>query len=168
LSISTIGLGNASQDRSNMTALDEKTLTSLAENAGGSYSYVDDPQNLQALFTQLEKTLQSEFAITYISPSKLRDGLNRILTVTLTPLGTGGTGEKTAAQYNPGGLIPEVSNPYSWGLFAGLLALLLLLLVLPKVVPAIAHHIKDRAAIKQSAVKKPQASKSKTTRVTLK
>lgn len=168
LSISTIGLGNATQNRSNMTALDEKALEFLAENAGGSYSFVDDPQNLQVLFTHLEKALQSEFAITYISPSKLRDGLNRVLSVTLAPAGAVGSAEEITTEYNPGGLIPEVSNPQAWGLFIGLLALLLVLLAMPKLVPAIVHHLKDRAAIKQSAVKKPQPAVPQKPRVKIK
>lgn len=166
LSISTIGLGDASQNRASMTALDEKSLRSLAEKAGGSYSYVEDPQSLQTLFVNLEKALQGEFAITYTSPSALRDGVNRSLSVALKNASASTEGK--TVNYNPGGLIPEVSNPFSWGLFAGLLALLLLLLALPRLVPTIAHRIKDRNAIKQTVVKKPRGSNSKTTRVKLK
>lgn len=168
LSISTIGLGNASQNRGNMTALDETTLRNLAENAGGSYSYVEDPQGLKLLFGQIEKALQGEFAITYQSPSALRDGVNRSLAVSLNTNASGGTPQNITARYNPGGLIPEVSNPFSWGLFAGLLALLLLLLALPKLVPAIIHIIKDRNAIKRSAIKKPFASPSPSKKIKLK
>jgi VWFA-related protein len=168
LSISTIGLGNASQNRSNMTALDEKALNSLAENAGGSYSFVEDPQGLQSLYAQLEKALQSEFAITYTSPSKLRDGLNRILTVSLASIGSGGTSEKITAKYNPGGLIPEVANPRSWGLFIGLLALLLVLLAAPKLVPVLVLRWKKHALLNKSTKKKLSTPKTESKRIKLK
>jgi len=152
LSISTIGLGNASQDRSNQTALDEQALEYLAQNAGGGYSYVDDPQGLQALYLQIARTCQSEFAITFISKSKLRDGLNRTLAISFTPTGGVRSAAPITANYNPGGLIPEVANPGVWGLFIGLLALLLVLLAAPRLIPVIVHRIKDRAAIRRSAV----------------
>lgn len=159
LSISTIGLGNAAQNRGSMTALDEKTLEFLAENAGGSYSYVDDPQTLQILFTHLEKSLQSEFAITYTSPSKLRDGLDRMLSITLAPAGAVGSTEKITTEYNPGGLIPEVANPQSWGLFIGLLALLLILLAIPRLVPMLVLQSKKHSLLKKVVKKKPARAK---------
>lgn len=159
LSISTIGLGNAAQNRGSMTALDEKTLEFLAENAGGSYSYVDDPQTLQILFTHLEKALQSEFAITYTSPSKLRDGLDRMLSITLAPAGAVGSTERITTEYNPGGLIPEVANPQSWGLFIGLLALLLILLAIPRLVPMLVLRSKKHSLLKKVVKKKPARAK---------
>lgn len=159
LSISTIGLGNAAQNRGSMTALDEKTLEFLAENAGGSYSYVDDPQTLQILFTHLEKALQSEFVITYTSPSKLRDGLDRMLSITLAPAGAVGSTEKITTEYNPGGLIPEVANPQSWGLFIGLLALLLILLAIPRLVPMLVLRSKKHSLLKKVVKKKPAPAK---------
>ncbi|HTP01204.1 MAG TPA: VWA domain-containing protein [Anaerolineales bacterium] len=122
LSISTIGLGDASSRA--QTGLDESALKELAQKAGGSYSFEGDAAALAALFKLYARSLQSEYAVTYISPSKLRDGVNRSLDVSLS----GAAAAK--ANYNPGGLLPEVSSQ-SWLLFAGILGLLLVLLVVP-------------------------------------
>ena len=51
------------------TGLDEAGLKSLAQQAGGGYSFAGDSQSLSALFQSYGRTLQSEYAITYISPS---------------------------------------------------------------------------------------------------
>ena len=69
--------------------------------------------------------LQSEYKITYVSPSTLRDGVNRTLTVSLS-----GTPATTEGKYNPGGVLPEVSSR-SWTTFGGILAGLLVLLIVP-------------------------------------
>lgn len=123
LSISTIGLGDATSKA--QTGLDETALKSLAQGAGGSYSFAGDPKGLAALFQAYGRTLQSEYAITYTSPSKLRDGVNRSLSVSLA--GGGAAGQ---ASYNPGGVLPEVPTQ-SWLLFAGILVGLLVLLAVP-------------------------------------
>jgi Ca-activated chloride channel homolog len=124
LSISTIGLGDATSKA--QTGLDETGLKSLAQQAGGSYSFAGDAQSLAALFQSYGRTLQSEYAITYVSPSKLRDGVNRSLTVSLT----GGGAAAAQTNYNPGGVLPEVPTQ-SWLLFGGILLALLLLLFVP-------------------------------------
>jgi VWFA-related protein len=124
LSISTIGLGDATSKA--QTGLDEVGLKSLAQQAGGSYSLADDAQSLAALFQSYGRTLQSEYAITYISPAKLRDGVNRNLTVSLA--GGGATSAQT--NYNPGGVLPEVPSQ-SWLLFVGILVVLMVLLLVP-------------------------------------
>jgi VWFA-related protein len=126
LSISTIGLGDPNTKA--MSGLDETALKSLADQAGGAYSYAGDPKGLAALFQQYGRKLQSEYAITYLSPSKLRDGLNRSLTISLT--GATGTAVTGQASYNPGGVLPEVASQ-SWLLFGGILVGLLLLLFVP-------------------------------------
>jgi Ca-activated chloride channel homolog len=124
LSISTIGLGDPTSKA--QVGLDEAGLKSLAQQSGGSYSFAGDAQALAALFQSYGRSLQSEYAITYISPSKLRDGVNRSLTVSL-----GGAGAASGqANYNPGGVLPEVPTQ-SWTLFAGILVGLLVLLVVP-------------------------------------
>ncbi len=123
LSISTIGLGDASSKA--QVGLDEAALKSLAEQAGGAYSFAGDPAGLAALFQAYGRKLQSEYAITYVSPSKLRDGVNRNLTVSLT---SGGAAAES--RYNPGGVLPEVPAQ-SWLLFGGLLVGLLVLLAAP-------------------------------------
>ncbi len=126
LSISTIGLGNPNTN--NLTGLDETALKSLADQAGGTYSFAGDPKGLAALFQQYARTLQSEYAITYLSPSTLRDGVNRSLSVSLTVPGAAASTVKT--NYNPGGVLPEVGSQ-SWLLFGAVLAGLLVLLFVP-------------------------------------
>lgn len=124
LTISTIGFGDAASRE--QVGLDEAGLKSLAEQTGGLYAYAGDAQSLSAIFQQYGDVLQSEYAITYLSPTSLRDGVNRGLTVAIN----GSAAVTTSARYNPGGLLPEVTAQ-SWSMFAAILAVLLLLLVLP-------------------------------------
>lgn len=123
LTISTIGFGDAST--ASQSGLDEGALKLLAEKSGGLYSYAADSESLSALYQQFGRTLQSEYAITYVSLSTLRDGINRNLTVSIS-----GVGAITEANYNPGGVLPEVTG-ISWSLFWMILAGLLLLLFIP-------------------------------------
>jgi len=123
LSISTIGLGDASSKA--QVGLDEAGLKSLAQRAGGGYSFAGDAQALSALFRSYASALQKEYAITYTSPSTLRDGVNRGLTVSL-----GGSTATVESKYNPGGVLPEVPS-HSWLLFGAILAGLAILLVVP-------------------------------------
>ncbi len=124
MTISTIGFGDAASQ--GQVGLDEKGLQSLAEKTGGLYSFAGDADALSAVFQQYGQVLQSEYALTYISPTTLRDGVNRGLTVSLN----GSTAVTTSARYNPGGLLPEVTAQ-SWRMFLAILAVLLLLLALP-------------------------------------
>ena len=119
LSISTIGLGDPTQKTGSYAGIDEPSLKNLASQAGGSYGYVND-----------SAALQSEYVITYLSPAKLRDGLNRALSVKLANVASALPAKVT---YNPGGLVPEVavSPSSSWPLFFGLLAALIVLLFVP-------------------------------------
>jgi VWFA-related protein len=126
LTISTIGLGNP-QDAKSLQGIDETSLKSLAQRAGGIYTYEPDPSQLASIFQQYGTALQNEYVLTYTSPSSLRDGVNRVLTVSLNGSSTAAT-----SQYNPGGVLPEVSHQ-SWILFGGLLVGLLALLVAPLV-----------------------------------
>jgi Ca-activated chloride channel family protein len=125
LSISTIGLGDPSQSTNNW-GLDEASLQSLAQRAGGFYGFATVPQDLVALYQQQGAALQNEMSFTYVSPSPLRDGRNRNLEVKVA----GAAAVNTAGQYNPGGVLPEVASR-SWPLFLGGLAVLLVLLLLP-------------------------------------
>jgi VWFA-related protein len=125
LTISAIGFGDAGV--TGQTGLDEAGLKSLSEQTGGLYSFATDVQALTAFYQQYGQSLQSEYAITYISPAALRDGVNRGLSVSLAAAGVQVTGE---TEYNPGGVLPEVSGR-SWTLFGGILAGLFLLLILP-------------------------------------
>jgi hypothetical protein len=79
-----------------------------------------------------QRGLQSEYAVTYTSPSSLRDGLNRVLSVSLNEQAAG-----TPAKYNPGGLVPEVGQPASWGSFLLMLGVLVLLLFIPRIIKEI-------------------------------
>lgn len=124
LTISTIGFGDASTK--GQSGLDETGLKSLAEKTGGLYAYAQDADTLSKIYQQYGDVLQSEYALTYISPTSLHDGVNRGLTVTLN----GSTVASTSARYNPGGLLPEVTAQ-SWSMFLAILAVLLLLLALP-------------------------------------
>lgn len=131
LSISTIGLGDPEHGAGAVTALDEDALIYLAENAGGLYGYANDKAGLSRLYQRYAIALQSEYVLTYTSPSTLRDGVNRALSVTLTD--ASGTAELDAEQavYNPGGLVPEVAGAAPWPLFFTILAGMLLLLFVP-------------------------------------
>ena len=123
LTISTIGFGDAGT--AEQSGLDEGALKSLAERSGGLYSFAAVSESLIALYQQFGRTLQSEYALTYVSSSPLRDGVNRNLTVSLSDLGA-----TTETNYNPGGVLPEVTGT-SWTLFGWIMAGLLLLLFIP-------------------------------------
>ena len=123
LSISTIGLGDPTTRA--QTGLDEAGLRSLAQRAGGGYSVAGDAAALGALFQSYGRELQNEYALSYTSPSTLRDGVNRDLRVSLS-----NAGAAFQSKYNPGGVLPEVAN-HSWLLFGALFLALLALLVLP-------------------------------------
>jgi VWFA-related protein len=125
LTISTIGFGDAAT--SAQAGLDEPALRGLAERSGGLYSYASDADALKALYEQYGRALQSEYAITYVSPSTLRDGVNRNLIVSLS-----NTAASTETNYNPGGVLPEVSQS-SWTLFGAVLGVLILLLIIPSI-----------------------------------
>jgi len=133
LSISTIGLGDPEHPSGVLSGLDEASLSALAQTAGGGYAYANDADSLTKIYERYGRALQSEYAITYTSPSTLRDGVNRALSVSLA---TGKTRNAIAegSTYNPGGLVPEVAQPASWGVFFGLLGVLLVLLLLPTIV----------------------------------
>ena len=123
LSISAIGFGDTTA--TGQEGLDEAGLKTLAEGTGGQYAFATDAQTLSTLYRQYGQSLQSEYAITYVSPSPLRDGINRSLTVSLSEIGVSMEGE-----YNPGGVLPEVSSQ-SWILFGSILVAILVLLVVP-------------------------------------
>ena len=153
LSISTIGLGNPN-GAGPYFGLDESALKSLAQKAGGVYSHANTPADLSNLFELYGRALQSEYRITYTSPSTLRDGLGRILTVSLN----GAVSAKT--KYNPGGVLPEVSSPASWMIFLSLLAVLVILLFVPGVL--------NRFPLRKSTGMNPGPSTASKSRIKLK
>lgn len=128
LTISTIGLGDPKQSQGAITSLDEAGLKALASEAGGDYGFAKDAAALKRLYERFGRALHSEYVVTYTSPSELRDGVNRALSVALA------SGAGTSAEpmpFNPGGLVPEVEQPASWVLFAGVVLGLFLLLLIP-------------------------------------
>jgi VWFA-related protein len=133
-SISTIGLGEPAQVLDEMSGIDEEGLQSLAEQAGGVYGYANDEESLTNLFETYAISMQSEYALTYTSPSQLRDGVNRALSVSLAPVGGGQPVTNEDTRYNPGGLVPEVAQPASWLIFAAIVAGLALLVAVPMIV----------------------------------
>lgn len=126
LSISAIGFGDPSG--SGQFGIDEAGLKDLTQRTGGQYAYATDAATLSALYQQYGQSLQSEYAITYVTPSTLRDGVNRGLEVSINA-----GAASAASKYNPGGVIPEVANR-SLPLFFGILIALLLLLIVPLVI----------------------------------
>lgn len=131
LSVSTIGFGDPGAGAGSMAGIDEALLKDLAQQAGGMYGYAEDAAALTALFQSYGRALQSEYAITYVTPSAIRDGVNRGLTVDLSGPETVVAGER---RYNPGGVVPEVAEPASWGAFGLALAALAVLLVAPALI----------------------------------
>lgn len=128
ITISAIGFGDVAT--TGQTGLDEEALKSLADRTGGVYGFATAPEALQSLYEQQGRVLQSEYKFTYISPSPLRDGVNRNLTVSLTTAAV----PAVESKYNPGGVLPEVVSGRSWTLFFVILLGLLALLVIPMLV----------------------------------
>ncbi len=152
LSISTIGLGNP-DNAGPFFGLDESVLKSLAEQAGGVYSYANNQADLSKLYELYGRALQSEYRFTYTTPSTLRDGLGRTLTVSLS-------GKVSAKiKYNPGGVLPEVASPVSWPIFLALLAILIMLMFVPGVI--------NYFLVRKSAKASPDASLKSQSRIKL-
>ena len=147
LSISTIGLGNP-DNAGPFFGLDETMLKSLAEQAGGVYSYANNSADLSKLYELYGRALQSEYRITYSTPSTLRDGLGRTLTVSLSKT------VSVKTKYNPGGVLPEVASPASWMIFLAFLAILVVLLFVPGVINYFLVRKADKAGQEASQMLK--------------
>ncbi|MBN1437928.1 MAG: VWA domain-containing protein [Anaerolineales bacterium] len=174
LSISTIGLGDTSEQAGGYAGIDETALQYLARQAGGTYGFASDPDSLRRLYELYGRALQSEYVITYTSPAALRDGLNRSLSVQLAEDIPSLPGE---SQFNPGGLVPEVpaSPSYNWSLFLSLLAALMAMLLAPMGIQWAAARIhsagkpaKAASSAKAAAPKIKLSEAKKTPRVKLK
>ena len=142
LSISTIGFGQmpeGEEENDEYRGIDETTLRYIADNAGGRYGYAEDKAQLSVLYDRMRRALQSEVVISYITPLALRDGVQRALTVRLSDRFSGVGGE-SRTNFNPGGLVPEVSQPASWLVFGAILAGLLVLLFIPVIVNAFSNN----------------------------
>lgn len=124
LTVSAIGFGEPGA--SGQAGIDEAGLKSLTGRTGGQYAYVTDAATLTNIYQQTGQGFQSEYAVTYVSLSTLRDGINRNLTVSLSDV----PASAAEGKYNPGGVLPEVTTK-SWNLFGYILAGLLVLLFVP-------------------------------------
>jgi VWFA-related protein len=124
LTVSAIGFGEPGV--SGQAGIDEAGLKSLTGRTGGQYAYVTDAATLSNIYQQTGQAFQSEYAVTYVSPSALRDGVNRNLTVSLS----GSPATTAEGKYNPGGVLPEVASR-SWNTFGIILAGLVVLLLVP-------------------------------------
>jgi hypothetical protein len=108
--------------------------------------------------------------IAYTSPSKLRVGVNRALTVMVsdqedaTGVVAASAAEGEQELYNPGGLVPEVAEPASWSIFFILLVALVLLLLVPTLIFFVLHFFRGR----QKGKVKVNNSPTKKARVKLK
>ena len=131
LTVSAIGFGDPSG--TGQAGIDEAGLQSLTSRTGGQYAYVTDAATLTALYQQTGKAYQSEYAVTFVSPFTLRDGVNRNISVSLT-----GAPALAEGTYNPGGVLPEVTAS-SLPLFLSILAGLLVLLFLPGLIGGISN-----------------------------
>lgn len=118
-SIYTVGLGERGIGTSNQEGIDESVLQEIARASQGDYYYAPDANQLSVLYQQLATRIQNEYKLTYTSSAALRDGLKRGIVVTAPGYGA------TRADYNPGGVIPEV-EPQGWSWLWFLLALVLL------------------------------------------
>jgi VWFA-related protein len=158
LSISTIGLGDPDQDLAEYSAIDIDALTYLAENAGGVYAYANEEESLSEIYQDYAIAFKSEYQLTYTSPSSLRDGVNRALSVSLVDSAPAANGEdEELIVYNPGGLVPEVSEPVPLLVFGLIMAGLVVLLVIPAGINLIFKPgEKKEAQAKPAPKKKPR------------
>lgn len=158
LSISTIGLGDPDQDLAEYSAIDIEALTFLAENAGGVYAYANEEESLSEIYQSYAIAFKSEYQLTYTSPSSLRDGVNRALSVSLADAAISGAElDEEAIVYNPGGLVPEVSEPVPNLLFGLIMVGLIVLLLIPAGINLISKPgEKKRAKAAPPAKKKPR------------
>ena len=153
LSISTVGFGQmpeGEEETDEYKGIDESTLRMISDSAGGQYGYAEDKAQLSSVYDQIRRALQSEAVISYITPLSLRDGVQRALTITLSDrfIGVGG---ESQTSFNPGGLVPEVSQPASWITFGIILAILIVLLFIPVVINAFTN--KEPKKKKKSKIK---------------
>ena len=151
MSIATIGFGQipeGEEEADEYAGIDETTLRFIADNAGGSYGYAENKEQLSGLYNQIRRALQSEVVISYVTPLSLRDGVQRALTVKLADKYVGVGGE-SQTRFNPGGLVPEVAQLASWLLFGIILAVLIVLLV----VPVLMRVARNKKPVKKKKIK---------------
>lgn len=141
ISIYTIGLGDLSQGTAAYSGIDEPTLQAIAEASRGYYTYAPEPEELHSLYELLSYRIQNEYKLTYRSPTPLRDGVKREIVVTVAA--SSGPRE-IGAEYNPGGVIPEVQPRSIWRIFGLGFVGMAFLLVLPGIVRALGARASGR------------------------
>jgi len=157
LSISTIGLGDPDQGLGEYSAIDEDALKYVAENAGGVYLYANDQESLSEIYQSYAVAFKSEYQLVYTSPSSLHDGVNRALSVSLADAAnTVAEIEGESITYNPGGLVPEVSEPVPLPFFGVIMVGLIALLFVPGVInyvfkPILANLPKEKSTRKKKS-----------------
>jgi len=151
VSVYTIGLGDPELGTSEYAGIDEETLQAIADESSGLYNFAPEPEDLRGLYELLSVRLQNEYKLTYHSPNQLRDGVKRNLVVSIAS--RSGSAEVTA-DYNPGGVIPEVEARSTWWLFSLMFILLAALLILPGLVGKAVAIISDRGSEPEEAEKK--------------
>ncbi len=144
LTVSAIGLGDPGA--AGQAGIDEAGLKSLTSSTGGQYAYVTNAATLSTLYQQYGQAFQSEYAITYVSPSALRDGTNRNLSANLAVAGAAAAVPTAQTKYNPGGVLPEVAQSISWPIFAAILGGLVLLLLIPLIFGRITQGMQGKGA----------------------
>jgi VWFA-related protein len=75
-------------------AVDDREMRLLAEETGGSYLLMPNPENLSRLYEDMGKSLQQEVGVTYVSNRPSPDGTRRAIRLTVRIEGallTGGT-----------------------------------------------------------------------------
>ncbi len=133
LTISTIGFGDPSLGTSQYAGLDEARLKSIADRTGGIYASANDADALKRIYERYARTLQNEYAISFTSLTRLRDGVNRSLSVSL--VAPSGAPINAQGKYNPGGVVPEIPKiPSGLPIFPIALAALILLLLAPAII----------------------------------
>ena len=160
ISVYTIGLGDPSQGTGAYAGIDEETLQAIAEQSNGAYQFAPEPQDLGDLYETLSYRLQNEYKLTYQSPTPLRDGVKRDTVVSI--VSSSGTTE-VSADYNPGGVIPEVEQRPTGVLFGFILAVLIVLLILPTII----GKVRARASATSEGTSGPKAKSSAKGRVRL-
>ena len=125
-SIYTVGLGTKGAGYGNQEGIDESVLQKIASATYGTYAYAPDASQLSGLYEQLSSKIQNEYRLSYMTPIPLRDGVKRNIVVTAPGAAA------ISANYNPGGVIPQVVPEWtSWLLFFVVLVLLLGLFFAP-------------------------------------
>ena len=127
---------------------------SLAEQAGGFYAYAEDAGTLKSIYENYGMLLKSEYRITYITPSELRDGIRRSLRV---EVGEAGAAMPPARNITRVVCCRKSTPADAWRLFGLFLAGLVLLLLVPVLIRMLARKSGGKAG-KSTKPSKPSGN----------